>query len=95
MTTPQAGVPAIDEGNQLLADGPCQLTVKKIDTPGGARLVHTVRTMSTTCTVLLTREDAESWVSAMRDELTAMRTGLWTPGGPQAVQIAPNGKPHG
>lgn len=63
MTTPN--VPPVDAGNTLLGETPSVLSTAVMDTPGGQRLALTIRTPSTTLTVLLGRDDARSWHGAL------------------------------
>ena len=60
MTSPEP-LPPFDAGNTLLGESPAQITTALLDTPAGQRLVLTVRTPSTTVTVLLNKEDGQSW----------------------------------
>ncbi len=76
MTTPQQ-VPPVDAGNQLLAEGPAQLTTSLVTTPHGQRLALTIRTTSTTLTVLLSGTDAKTWAAQMtRDSALMSGAGL-------------------
>lgn len=59
VTAPQ--VPPVDPGNQLLAEVPAQLTMAVLGTPQGQRLALTIRTASTTLTVMLAGPDARNW----------------------------------
>lgn len=59
MTTPSP--PPVDPGNAMLAETPAQMTCALMDTPRGQRMALTVRTASTTLTVLLARDDASQW----------------------------------
>lgn len=59
MNAPQ--VPPVDPGNQLLAEVPALFTTALVDTPQGQRLALTIRTASTTLTVLLAGPDARNW----------------------------------
>lgn len=59
MTTPD--VPPFDAGNSLLGESPALMTTALLPTPGGQRLALTIRTTSTTITVLLNREDGQNW----------------------------------
>ena len=52
-----------DQGNGLLAETPAQMQTALIDTPAGQRMVLTIRTASTTLTVLLSAADAKQWGS--------------------------------
>lgn len=63
MTAPQ--VPPVDPGNQLLSEVPAQLTTALVDTPQGQRMALTVRTASTTLTVLLPGPDARNWAQQL------------------------------
>jgi hypothetical protein len=60
MTTP---IPEyIDPNNPILATGPARLDTGTITVPQAGKLgVFTVRTPSTTVTVMLSAEDARSW----------------------------------
>ena len=69
MTTP---VPPFDPGNQLLAEGPAQISTTMLDTPAGQRLAMTVRTTSATVTVLLGGADAKTWAA----QLTTVAAGM-------------------
>jgi len=60
MTTPQAP-PPFDPGNPLLGETPAQMSTSLVDTPFGQRMALTIRTASTTMTVLLGRDDATTW----------------------------------
>jgi hypothetical protein len=60
VTTPQQPAP-FDAGNPLLAEVPAQLATALIDTPLGQRLALTIRTASTTLTVILGQADAKTW----------------------------------
>jgi hypothetical protein len=61
VTTPAA--PPVDPGNQLLAETPAQLSTALVDTPAGQRMALTVRTASTTPTVLLNGADSKEWAA--------------------------------
>lgn len=76
MTQP-AQIPPFDQGNQLLAEGPAQLSTALMDTPAGQRLVLTVRTGSTTVSVLLQGADAKVWAAQLtRDSALMSSSGL-------------------
>lgn len=88
MTTP-APQP-FDPANQLLSETPAQLNIAVMDTPAGQRLVMTVRTASTTVTVLLQGADAKSWAAQMTRAATAMSgTGLVVAGNGHMPPVAP------
>ena len=63
MTTPQA--PPFDIGNELLAEVAAQFTTAIVDVPGGQRLALTIRTASTTLTVMLQGTDAKNWAAQL------------------------------
>ena len=65
-------IPAWDLGNQLLAEGPAQLSTALVDTPLGQRLVMTVRTTSATVSVQLGGQDAKAWAAQMTRDSAAM-----------------------
>jgi hypothetical protein len=65
LTTPQE-VPPVDTGNQLLAVTPAMLVTALLQTADGQRLGLTIRTPSTTLTVLLTKADAELWAKNLK-----------------------------
>lgn len=54
-------VPGFDTGNALLGETPAQLSTTVVETTGGQRLALTIRTPSTTLTVLLNGKDAGTW----------------------------------
>jgi hypothetical protein len=81
MTTP----PPVDQGNHLLAETPAQIATALLDTPRGQRLAMTVRTPTTTLTVLLGAADAKTWAALITREAAAMSgSGLIVANGMQA-----------
>jgi len=73
------GVPARDEGNGLLTEVPVAMSVTPVNGPSGSRLMVTVRTTSTTLTVLLPRDVATNWASTINAGVANM-SGLILPG---------------
>lgn len=59
-------MPPIDQGNPILNEGPAVFQCTPVTTAGGQRLAMTIRTPTTTMTILLMKDDASSW----RDTLT-------------------------
>lgn len=59
--TPPPQVPPVDPGNQLLSEAPALFTTAILATPQGQRLALTIRTATTTLTVLLQGPDARNW----------------------------------
>jgi hypothetical protein len=56
------GHPApVDQSNPVLGEIPAALSTAQVTTPNGVRMVLTIRTPSTTCTVFLTGKDAKIW----------------------------------
>jgi len=88
MTTPQPATP-FDQGNPLLGETPAQMTTVLIDTPSGQRLALTVRTPSTTVTVLLAGKDAQEWARALTKAADTMSSSGLIVAGPGVV---PNGR---
>jgi len=64
MTTPE--MPPVDTGNPLLNEGPAILQATPVQTPAGERLALTIKTTTTTLTILLIKDDAGRW----RDTIT-------------------------
>jgi hypothetical protein len=89
VTTPQQ---PFDTGNPLLAAGPAQMTTALMDTPGGQRLAVTIRTASTTLTVLLSQEDARTWGSNITATSKQMSAAGLIVAGAGAVPANGNGK---
>ena len=56
-----ADVPQFDLGNPILAATTALLTTSVAETPQGQRLMVTIRTASTTLTVLLSKADGIQW----------------------------------
>jgi hypothetical protein len=54
-------VPPVDPGNQLLGEAPALFTTAILSTPQGQRLALTIRTATTTLTILLQGPDARNW----------------------------------
>jgi hypothetical protein len=67
---PPQNVPPVDLGNPYLAAGPALMTVSKATLPGAPTpsVVLTIRTPSTTLTVMLGRDDALTWARNLRAE---------------------------
>lgn len=78
--TPQdMPVPPVDMGNPLLGPGPAMLNLHRITPPGGQQvLTLTIRTPSTTLTVMLGRDDALAWARMLRAEAQRL-SGLIVP----------------
>lgn len=70
MTQPEP--PPVDTGNQLLGETPATLTTALMQTAGGQRLALTIRTPSTTLTVLLGKADADMWARNVSGTASAM-----------------------
>ena len=60
-----AGPPPADLGNSLLASAPAFLTTALAPTTDGQKLLLTIRTPSSTTTVFLSRQDAETWAAQL------------------------------
>jgi hypothetical protein len=80
---PAMGAPAppaptpLDTGNTLLAEQPAQLFTAILPTPRGQRLALTIRTPSSTTTVLLAGADAKTWAAVLTREAAKLSsTGL-------------------
>jgi hypothetical protein len=74
---------AIDESNHLLAVVPAVLSLKRIPTPLGMLLTHTIRTPSGTQTVFLEKAEAEAWAASILRETSQMSdSGLAVADGP-------------
>ena len=73
--TPDQPQPApVDTGNGLLGETPAQVTTALMQTPHGQRLALTIRTASTTLTVLLGAEDARTWgahITSAADQMSS------------------------
>jgi hypothetical protein len=69
------GDPPVDFGNKLLSIVPVNLTVSLQETPAGQRLAVTVRTVDTTLTVFLAKDEVEAWQTALASGKAGM-TGL-------------------
>lgn len=67
----------IDMSNHLIATCEAVLTLGQVPIGNEMRLAHTVRTPSTTLTVLLAKVDAEAWAKQLSREAQRMSgTGL-------------------
>lgn len=76
MTSPEAppgaagpqvvpGKPPVDLGNDLLSIVPQNLTVSVQETPAGQRLAVTIRTVDTTLTLFLAKDEVDGWIRAL------------------------------
>lgn len=77
-----------DLGNALLGETPVQWSLTLAQTPLGQRLVHTIRTPSTTLTVFLQKADAVTWAQNLKDKADQMSA--------SGLVVPPNGfRPQG
>lgn len=67
-----------DTGNPLLDEVPAELTTAVMNGPAGQKMAVTVRTASTTLTVLLPKDVAEKWRDQFTSALSSM-SGLILP----------------
>ena len=84
MSTPQPPQ-VVDPSNSLLGETPATLVTALVETPQGQRLVLTIRTASTTLTVLLAAADAKAWanqIKAIADQMSASGLIVAAPGLP-------------
>jgi hypothetical protein len=65
VTTPQPPEIPVDQANPLLSETPARLVTALLETPHGQRLALTIRTPSTTLTVLLQPGDAKTWAQLL------------------------------
>jgi len=70
MTTPQR--PLVDEGNPLLSQGPAQLDTGTVNTPDGKLGLLTIRTGSTTLTVILPPANVREWANVLNNFAASM-----------------------
>lgn len=75
----QHGSLPVDPGNNLLSIVPCALTASVQTTPMGQRLAATVRTVDTTLTVFLAKDEVDTWINVLT-QVKAQMTGLILPG---------------
>lgn len=61
----QHGAAPFDAGNGMLSIVSSSLTVSPQDTPVGQRLCATVRTVDTTLTLFLARDEVEQWITVL------------------------------
>jgi hypothetical protein len=84
----------LDTGNQLLAVSPAELQTSTMNLPQGQFMVLTIRTPTTTLTVMLAKGDAEAWAKVITTEATGM-SGLAVGTVTFPKGSGPNGKgPH-
>lgn len=55
-----------DPGNEFLSIVPSDLTVSPQQTPLGQRLCTTVRTVDTTLTLFLAKDEVDQWIEVLR-----------------------------
>ena len=72
MTMPAQSPQPFDASNGLLGETPAQLTTALMQTPTGQRMALTIRTPSTTLTVLLQGADAKSWAATLTGAASQM-----------------------
>jgi hypothetical protein len=62
-----AGAAPVDTANNLLSIVPSSLTTSVQETPAGQRGAVTVRTVDTTLTVFLAKDEIDAWISALQN----------------------------
>jgi hypothetical protein len=72
VTAPQPPEVLVDQANPLLGETPARLAAGLLETPHGQRLALTVRTPSTTLTVLLNNADAKTWAQLISQAAAQM-----------------------
>jgi hypothetical protein len=88
------GPSPFDAANELLAEVPANLMLSMIQTPPGQRMTLTIRTATTTLTVVLTKEKAAEWGQLISGQAGLMTgSGLFV-AGPGHGNLA-NGNGHG
>jgi hypothetical protein len=88
--------PLFDTGNTMLARVQCNLVVGKIPTPDGERGVATIRTQTTTLTVILDKAEAMRWQDTLRELAESLSgTALVLPDRGQAQRIASAARDQG
>ena len=83
----------VDPSNPLLGEVQANLTTALVQTPQGQRMALTVRTASTTLTVLLAPGDAKAWAGAIKqtaDQMSASGLIVAAPGLPANGKAAAN-----
>ena len=74
-----------DQGNTLLAEGPAMLTVEPVGEPGRQqKMAVTIRTPSTTLTVILDRAHGKLWAQRIADGAAGLQPLLAAPRNGQA-----------
>ena len=92
MSTPQQSQP-VDPSNPLLGEVPAALFTALVQTPQGQRMALTIRTASTTLTVLLATADAKTWAAQIKqiaDQMSASGLIVAAPGLPANGKAAAN-----
>lgn len=84
--------PPVDPGNGLLAETPAQQTTALVDTPAGQRLALTIRTPSTTLTILLNKADADTWAANLKNNAAQMSGSGLIAATPAMTRPAPKGQ---
>lgn len=77
---PPANVPIFDQGNPYITDVPAMLATELVNGSGGQRLALTIRIPNGTVTVILAKDNAETWRDQISSEIAKMN-GLIIPGG--------------
>ncbi len=90
---PPAAVPPVDPGNNMLTETPAQLTCAHVDTPAGKRLAVTIRTASTTLTVLLDRDNGQQWGALITQAAATMSSLIVAGAGGIPIPVNGNAKP--
>jgi hypothetical protein len=91
--TPQQGIPLFDAGNRLLAPVAANLDAGTVTRPDGARLVVlTVRTASTTVTVMLDEPEFAAWMKVLTGLQASVGSGIQVVTPDQARDLGLNGQ---
>jgi hypothetical protein len=62
----------IDQSNPILNEGPAIIQATPVNTAAGQRLALTIRTPTTTLTILLIKDDAGRWRDTISDGIGRM-----------------------
>ncbi|SRR6266568_9426861 len=79
-------VPLVDAGNQMLSPVEARLDAGTVSTPAGVMAVITIRTASTTLTIMLGRNDLQTWLGVLNG-LTGKMGGALVPASPGELSL--------
>lgn len=92
MSTPPGGLPPYDPGHPAIGGVQAWLSTSVKDFPQGQAMILTIRVPNSTQTVVLSKEDAETWLRQIKQTVDQMSGIILAPPGFVVPPLHPNGQ---